>query len=44
MDLPNVTSSGLEVRWWIEKLLEVCESEGRTSGYAFWRDNKTPPA
>lgn len=41
--LPNVTSSGLEVRWWIEKLLEVCESEGRTSGYAFWRDNKTPP-
>jgi len=31
----NKTSSGLCPRWWIEKLLEVCEYEGRFDGPAF---------
>ena len=29
------TSSGLKPRWWLEKLVEVCESEGRVNGPAF---------
>ena len=29
------TSSGLRPRWWVEKLLEVCNYEGRFSGPAF---------
>ena len=33
--LANTSQSGLETRWWVEKLIEVCESEGRTTGYAF---------
>lgn len=31
----STTSSGVEVRWWIEKLVEICRSEGRRSGPAF---------
>ena len=31
----NTTTSGIEVRWWIEKLIDVCRSEGRRSGPAF---------
>jgi hypothetical protein len=31
----NETSSGLRPRWWVEKLVEVCESEGRVTGPAF---------
>ena len=34
----NVASkpqSGLETRWWMEKLVEVCESEVRMRGPAF---------
>jgi hypothetical protein len=31
----NETSSGLCPRWWIQKLLEVCENEGRFDGPAF---------
>lgn len=31
----NVTTSGLEVRWWLEKLVEVCEQEGRKEGPVF---------
>jgi len=27
--------SGLQTRWWIEKLVNVCGSEGRTDGPAF---------
>ena len=29
------TSSGLRPRWWVEKLLEVCNYEGRFAGPAF---------
>ena len=29
------SQSGLEPRWWIEKLVQVCESEGRVHGPAF---------
>lgn len=35
MNVANVTTSGLEVRWWVEKLVDVCKKEGRTSGPAF---------
>ncbi len=31
----NKTTSGLCPRWWIEKLTEVCQSEGRFDGTAF---------
>jgi len=31
----NETSSGLCPRWWMEKLVEVCEMEGRFDGPAF---------
>ena len=31
----NETSSGLRPRWWVEKLVEVGQSEGRTHGPAF---------
>lgn len=33
--LANESSSGLPTRWWIEKLLDVCQAEGRQSGFAF---------
>jgi hypothetical protein len=31
----NETSSGLRPQWWTEKLVEVCEHEGRRDGLAF---------
>ena len=31
----NESVSGLKPRWWVEKLISVCCSEGRTSGPAF---------
>ena len=31
----NVTTSGLRPRWWMEKLIAVCEREGRYTGLAF---------
>jgi hypothetical protein len=31
----NEMSSGLTPRWWLEKLVEVCEREGRVEGPAF---------
>jgi hypothetical protein len=31
----NKTTSGLQPRWWLEKLMEVCQSEGRIDGPAF---------
>ncbi len=35
----NVTTSGIETRWWIERLMEVREREGRVDGPAFgYRD------
>jgi hypothetical protein len=33
--LANETVSGLQPRWWIEKLVLVCEQEGRVNGPAF---------
>ena len=35
----NKTSSGLQARWWVEKLLEVCEYKGRFDGPAFASPN-----
>ena len=33
--LANKSVSGLKTRWWIEKLVSVCEAEGRIHGPAF---------
>jgi hypothetical protein len=33
--LASVTTSGIKLRWWMERLLEVREREGHTSGPAF---------
>jgi hypothetical protein len=41
--LANTSLSGLETRWWIEKLLDICAEEGRSSGYAFWTKEGRPP-
>lgn len=35
VNIANTTSSGLEPRWWIDKLIEVNEEEGLSSGPAF---------
>jgi hypothetical protein len=37
----NKTSSGLRPRWWLEKLIEVCEGEGRREGPAFTNADRT---
>jgi hypothetical protein len=36
----NETSSGLCPRWWMEKLVEVCEYEGRFDGPAFAKPDR----
>lgn len=41
--LANTTTSGIETRWWVERLLMVCEEEGRTSGFAFYEPDGSPP-
>ena len=41
--LSNTTCSGLQPRKWIEKLLIVCQNEGRTSGSAFNESDGSPP-
>jgi hypothetical protein len=33
--LANTTRSGIQLRWWIEKLLSIASSEGRDAGPAF---------
>ena len=35
LNVANVTRSGLDIRWWVEKLVAVCEAEGRSVGPAF---------
>jgi hypothetical protein len=35
ISLANESVSGLKTRWWIEKLVSVCEAEGRVHGPAF---------
>ncbi len=35
MSLASTTSSGMELRWWLEKLIQVREEEGCISGPAF---------
>jgi hypothetical protein len=42
--LANKSMSGLETRWWIEKLLDVCMQEGRTQGFAFAQADGSPPS
>ena len=41
--LANRSLSGLETRWWIERLLEVCDAEGRSSGFVFSGGDGSPP-
>jgi hypothetical protein len=31
----STTKSGIEMRWWLEKLIRVCAKEGCTSGPTF---------
>jgi hypothetical protein len=31
----NESMTGLKTRWWVERLMELCKQEGRSSGYAF---------
>ncbi len=38
--LASVTMSGTNLRWWLEKLIEVCENEGCVSGLAFGQANR----
>jgi hypothetical protein len=38
--LANETSSGLRPRWWMEKLVHVCDYEGRCNGPAFASANE----
>jgi hypothetical protein len=35
MALASITSSGIELRWWIETLIQVREEEGCVTGSAF---------
>ena len=42
--LANESSSGLRTRWWIEKLMEVCQAENRFSGSAFNEADGSPPS
>ena len=35
INVANTTQSGLEPRWWVEKLVSVCEEEDRFDGPAF---------
>ena len=35
INVANTTQSGLETRWWVEKLVSVCEEEDRFDGPAF---------
>jgi hypothetical protein len=41
--LANETMSGLTTRWWVESLMALCDSEGRTKGFAFDEVKDTPP-
>lgn len=40
MSLASTSRSGVELRWWLEKLIEIRESEGATSGFAFAAQGK----
>eukprot|EP00804_Cyclotella_cryptica_P012529 CCRYP_017722-RA/>CCRYP_017722-RA protein AED:0.41 eAED:0.41 QI:0/-1/0/1/-1/1/1/0/326 len=42
--LANESTSGLRTRKWIERLMVLCDEEGRTSGYAFCDSNGQPPS
>ena len=42
--LANESMSGLEVRWWVEKLINLCESEGRVRGPAFVNPDGSSPS
>ena len=41
--LASNTVSGIEVRWWMEQVLMVCASEGRSTGYVFAGTDGSPP-
>jgi hypothetical protein len=42
--LANESSSGLKTRWWVEKLMEVCTIENRSTGYAFNEADGSAPS
>jgi hypothetical protein len=42
--LASVTNSGLEIRYWVESLVEVREKQGRINGPAFCNEKSGKPA
>ena len=42
--LANESTSGLNTRKWIERVMALCAEEGRTSGYAFYDALGQPPS
>lgn len=40
----NESTSGLRLRFWLEKSMEVCHNKGRTSGYAFNNSDGSRPS
>jgi hypothetical protein len=42
--LANESVSGLQTRVWVERLLEVCNAEGKTNGGAFNNADNSPPS
>ena len=38
-NMANVSMSGLQTRWWVEKLVDVANQEGRSQGPAFANAN-----
>jgi hypothetical protein len=41
--LANESTSGLQTRWWVERLIEQCAEEGWVSGFAFAEADGSPP-
>jgi hypothetical protein len=44
VSLADMSMSGIELRWWLEKLIEVRESEGCISGLAFRQADRSVAA
>jgi hypothetical protein len=41
--LANESQSGLAIRWWVEAVIALCESEGRKKGFVFDESEDSPP-
>ena len=43
VNVANESQSGFDMRWWVEKLAQVCESEGIVDGPAFVIEDRELP-